>query len=74
MGETWSPDERAIRRDLAACYRLVALGRKVREAFRSIANIETACSVQVAALSMGRPLHFQDPWWHPKQIAGQPER
>ncbi|WP_254296567.1 class II aldolase/adducin family protein [Sphingomonas tagetis] len=39
----------------------LAVGRTVREAFRSIANLETACAAQVAALSMGRPLHFPDP-------------
>ena len=39
----------------------LAVGRTVREAFRSIANLETACATQIAALSMGRKLHFPDP-------------
>jgi ribulose-5-phosphate 4-epimerase/fuculose-1-phosphate aldolase len=47
----------------------LAVGRTVREAFRSIANLETACAAQVAALSMGRPLHFPDP-----QVAAEADR
>lgn len=39
----------------------LAVGRSVREAFRSIANLERACSAQVAALSMGQPLCLPDP-------------
>jgi len=39
----------------------LAVGRTVREAFRSIANLETACSAQVAALSMGRRPHLPAP-------------
>jgi ribulose-5-phosphate 4-epimerase/fuculose-1-phosphate aldolase len=39
----------------------LAVGRTVREAFRRVALLERACSAQVAALSMGRPLHLPAP-------------
>ena len=39
----------------------LAVGRTIREAFRRISLLESACSAQVAALSMGRPVHFPDP-------------
>ena len=47
----------------------LAVGRSVCEAFRSIANLERACSAQVAALSMGRALHLPDP-----QVAAEADR
>ena len=36
----------------------LAIGRTVREAFRRVTLLERACSAQVAALSMGRAIHF----------------
>lgn len=47
----------------------LAVGRTVPEAFRSIANLETACSAQVAAMSMGRRLHFPAP-----EVAAEADR
>jgi ribulose-5-phosphate 4-epimerase/fuculose-1-phosphate aldolase len=39
----------------------LAVGRTVREAFRRMSLLESACSAQVAALSMGRPIRFPKP-------------
>lgn len=47
----------------------LAVGRTVREAFRSIANLEMACSAQVAALSMGCRLHLPAP-----EVAAEADR
>ncbi|MGD9712607.1 MAG: class II aldolase/adducin family protein [Thermomicrobiales bacterium] len=60
----------------------LAVGRTVREAFRRISLLETACTAQVAALSMGRPIHFSDPEvatmtareYTPKQMETSAER
>ncbi|MFC3172796.1 class II aldolase/adducin family protein [Novosphingobium bradum] len=38
----------------------MAIGATVAEAFHRMFLLETACSVQVRALSMGRPLHLPD--------------
>lgn len=39
----------------------LAIGRTVADAFRRIYALERVCSVQVAALSMGRPIHYPEP-------------
>lgn len=68
-GVATNMEERArLQRDLGAKnlmflrnHGTLAVGRSVREAFRSIANLERACSAQVAALSMGQQLRLPDP-------------
>jgi len=35
----------------------LAIGRSVADAFQSMYQLETACSIQVRALGMGRPIH-----------------
>ena len=39
----------------------LTVGKTVADAFRRISILERACSVQVAALSMGRPIHHPAP-------------
>ena len=39
----------------------LSVGRSVPEAFRRMTLLEQACSIQVAALSMGRPIRHADP-------------